>query len=256
VILGDCRDVLPTLPALSIGVVMVDPPYSAKVHAGVRSGRVRTLRDGNGRMSKCSISRTSDLGFDHLDPHDRRLLAAEYARLSRRWIAVFSDIESCSDWRNDLEEFGAHYISTPVWDRIGGAPAFTGDRPAPAVETITLAHRKGRKVWNGGGKRGIYSHPIVANRMGQHGSRIHTTQKPETLMLDLVADFTTADELVLDSHAGSGTTGVACLRLGRRCILIEKDPTYAALCIERMTAEEEQSTLLARRAGQMPLLAT
>jgi site-specific DNA-methyltransferase (adenine-specific) len=251
VILGDCREVLPTLPALSIGVVMVDPPYSAEVHAGVRSGRKRDLLNGQGKTQ--FNPRVYDLGFAHLDPHDRRLLAAEYARLSRRWVAVFSDIESCHAWRIDLDAFGAKYIRTAIWDRIGGAPSFTGDRPSNPVECITLAHRKGRKVWNGGGKRGIYSHPIVANRMGQHGSRIHTTQKPETLMLDLIADFTMAGELVLDSHAGSGTTGIACLRLGRRAILIERDPTYAALCIDRMTAEEESSTLQARRGGQAVL---
>ena len=52
---------------------------------------------------------------------------------------------------------------------------------------------------------------------------------------------------------GSGTTGVAALRLGRRCILIEKDPKYAALCRERMLAEESGSTLQARRAGQETL---
>ena len=37
-------------------------------------------------------------------------------------------------------------------------------------------------------------------------------------------------------------------------ILIEKDPKYAALARERMLAEEGGSTLMARRAGQLPLL--
>ena len=86
------------------------------------------------------------------------------------------------------------------------------------------------------------------------------------LMLALVADFTDGatdldavvglpGDLILDPFAGSGTTGVAALRLGRRCILIEKDPKYAALCRERMTAEESSSTLQAKRAGQEPLFA-
>ena len=72
-------------------------------------------------------------------------------------------------------------------------------------------------------------------------------------MLDLVADFTDPGDLVLDPFAGSGTTGVAALRLGRRVVLIEKNAEYAALCVERMRAEEAGSTLAASRAGQEAL---
>ena len=63
-----------------------------------------------------------------------------------------------------------------------------------------------------------------------------------------------ARAVVLVSPTGSGTTGIAALRLGRRCILIEKDPKYAALCIERMTAEGAGSTLSAYRNGQLSIL--
>jgi site-specific DNA-methyltransferase (adenine-specific) len=73
-------------------------------------------------------------------------------------------------------------------------------------------------------------------------------------MLALVADFTDPEETILDPFAGSGTTGVACLRLGRKFIGIEKDPTYFALACERLRAEEQGSTLQAARAGQMALL--
>lgn len=73
-------------------------------------------------------------------------------------------------------------------------------------------------------------------------------------MLALVADFTDPGETILDPFAGSGTTGVACLRLGRKFIGIEKDPTYFALACERLRAEEQGSTLQAARAGQMALL--
>ena len=81
-----------------------------------------------------------------------------------------------------------------------------------------------------------------------------TTQKPIDLMLSLVEDFTDPDDLILDPFCGSGTTGVAALRLGRRFVGIEKDPTYAQLARDRIAAEEEGSTLQASRAGQLPLL--
>ena len=49
----------------------------------------------------------------------------------------------------------------------------------------------------------------------QERPRLHTTQKPVDLMRALISDFTNPGELVLDSHAGSGTTGAACIELGR-----------------------------------------
>jgi DNA modification methylase len=248
---GDCLEVMQTLD--EVDHVITDPPYSEQTHQGVRSsGRDRGLVAANGKSYACNVRRTVDLGFEHVEENTIRLVAAFAAVLARRWVAIFSDLESCHMWRSHLEAQGIQYVRTVVWDRLNGAPQFTGDRPAIAVETITLAHPKGRKRWNGGGKRGIYSVPIEQNR-GGNNDRLHTTQKPLDLMLGLVSDFTDPGDTILDPFAGSGTTGVACLRLGRKFIGIEKDPKYFALACDRLRAEEEGSTLHARRVGQVPL---
>ncbi len=54
--------------------------------------------------------------------------------------------------------------------------------------------------------------------------------------------------------SGSATTAIAALRLGRRALVIEKDPQYAELSRQRIAAELSSSTLAAYRAGQLPLL--
>lgn len=69
----------------------------------------------------------------------------------------------------------------------------------------------------------------------------------------LVSLFTDPGETILDPFAGSGTTGVACLRLGRRFIGIERDEKYFKLACDRLRAEEQSSTLQALRAGQESL---
>ena len=51
------------------------------------------------------------------------------------------------------------------------------------------------------------------------------------------------DEIVMDPFAGSGTTGVACIRTGRRFVGIEIDPGYCALVVERMERELAQPNL-------------
>lgn len=247
---GDCRAVLPSIPDGWVDHVITDPPYSRHVHASVRSSKRTELPDV-GEFA-CRTRRAVDLQFDHLLAQTRRALALEIARVVRRWVAVFSDSESDWLWRLSLRAAGLDYVRTAAWVRTG-APQFTGDRPAVGFEAITLAHPAGRKRWNGGGKHGLYHVPIVQNRGGRT-PRIHTTQKPLALMLELVEDFTDPGELVLDPFGGSGSTGIACLRLGRRVILVERDAGHAATARERLEAEERGSTLEAARAGQLGLL--
>jgi site-specific DNA-methyltransferase (adenine-specific) len=71
----------------------------------------------------------------------------------------------------------------------------------------------------------------------------HETQKPIDLMVELVRLFTDPGDLILDPFAGSGTTGVAAIRLGRRFIGWERDPKYHAIAVKRLTAAREQLEL-------------
>jgi site-specific DNA-methyltransferase (adenine-specific) len=82
---------------------------------------------------------------------------------------------------------------------------------------------------------------------------VHSTEKPIALMLELVRLFTDPGELVIDPFAGSGTTGVACVRLGRRFAGAELDPAMAKIARERLAAETDGLSLGAARAGQTPL---
>ena len=66
---------------------------------------------------------------------------------------------------------------------------------------------------------------------------LHPTQKPVALLEWLVATYTNPGDTVLDPCFGSGTTGVACARLGRNFIGIEKDPTYYAVAAKRIAEE-------------------
>lgn len=229
---GDCREVLPALP--QVDHVITDPPYSEHVHGKSRRGGCDApALTGSGKMARASFSRVADFGFAALDESTRTICASAFGLLSRRWVLVFSDVESCSDWRADLIAAGLDYCRTGAWVKIGATPQFTGDRPAVAFEAITICHPKGRKRWNGGGRHALWSHPIVLNR-GGNDPRVHTTQKPEPLMRDLVCDFTDAGETILDPFAGSGTTLVAAKRLGRKAIGIELSTDYCDVIVQRL----------------------
>jgi hypothetical protein len=239
---GDCRDILPLLEP--VDHVMADAPYSAHVHGKSRRGGKDGLpTDGRGRSPRANFSRVKDLGFGPLTPELREFCAEQYARLAGRWTLVFSDTESMGDWRGSLKARGLEHVRDGFWRKVGGTPQFTGDRPAVSVEGITICHPKGRKKWNGGGKAAFWEHAIVLNR-SHDDPRLHTTQKPEPLMRELVLDFTNAGDVVLDNFAGSGTTGAACKRLGRRAILIEGNEAYCEVIARRCEAVDVDARLI------------
>ena len=230
---GKAEDILPTLEA--VDHVITDPPYSERVHSAVRSSRMQSANDRGGRYG-ADTRRNVDLGFESLTPELRGFAAQQFARLARRWVLVFSDVESDHLWRDDLTAAGLDYVRTGAWIKVGATPQFSGDRPATGFEAITIAHPKGRKRWNGGGRHAVWSHPIVLDRGRTGVTRLHAAQKPHELMQALVGDFTDPGETILDAFGGSGTTGYACKMLGRRCVLIERDEAHCETVATRIGA--------------------
>lgn len=129
---------------------------------------------------------------------------------------------------------------------------FSVERPSYSPQMIPgrpyTATSRGRKSDNFGKQRdgvttvndGLY-YPrnlisIAADERGTVG-RIHPTQKPVALFDYLIRTYTNPGDLVLDPTMGSGTTGLAALRLGRRFIGMEKDAGYFATAQARIAAD-------------------
>lgn len=252
VVCADNAEVLPTLPNKSVAHVITDPPYSGTTHAAAAAA-ARPLPDGS--IRRVYNSGSNGFGFDALADGQRDALAVQFARAATRWVLAFSDQEGAGEWMRAVTAAGLDHVRIGQWIKEGAAPQFTGDRPANGCEACEVAHAKGRKRWNGGGLPALWRHPIAAleaKRTGE-GRSDHITPKPVSLMLELVELFTDPDEIILDPFAGSGTTGVAALRLGRRFIGVEKSEVYAKIARERIAAETQGLSLRDVRAGQLPM---
>jgi len=83
--------------------------------------------------------------------------------------------------------------------------------------------------------------PHVANNASE--KVIHPTQKPVALYEYLIRTYTNEGDTVLDITMGSGTTGVACVQTGRSFIGIEIDPTYYAIAERRIAEAQAQPRL-------------
>lgn len=141
--------------------------------------------------------------------------------------------------------FGGNYFALPparcwlVWDKLNGANDFADCELA--WTNLDRAVRRLAYRWNG----------MIRENHEERG--FHPTQKPVGVMLWVLELATKPGDVVIDPFCGSGTTGVACLRLGRRFIGIERESKYAAIARERLTAESSGQTLSASRAGQLPM---
>ena len=73
----------------------------------------------------------------------------------------------------------------------------------------------------------------------------HPTSKPVALVETMLKNSSRTDDVVLDGFLGSGTTLVACERLGRRCYGIELDPRYVDVAVRRWEAFTGQKAVKA-----------
>ncbi len=78
-------------------------------------------------------------------------------------------------------------------------------------------------TWNGMTRKGAKADELI--------SRIHPTQKPVGLIVDILIDYKTND--ILDPYGGSGSTLIACEKLNRRCFMLEIDEKYCDVIVKR-----------------------
>jgi DNA modification methylase len=255
---ADCSEVLPVLPDESVGHLIQDPPYGEHVHM-----LQRRLKVGSGGKETGATHTvvSAPLGFEHLTSGLRAAVAKEAARVTRRWIITKSDMEGVHHWKMDLQDAGARWLRFGVWWKGNAQPQLTGDRPGQGVEGIAIAHAAGQRCrWNSGGKHWRWMHPVATDR-NRTGERVHTTQTPLSLWLEIVEDFTDPGDLVLDPFCGSGSLGQACVRRGRRYSRYigmdngkdENGKTWAEWAREGIEAELRGLTRAAARAGQIGL---
>ena len=243
---GDCLDPVTGLASLgdkSVDHVITDPPYSRAVYMRARAPESHGGRDGKAGSNTpnrigpgLAALAAGAIGFV-----DEMIAPAseQFGRLCTRWTIVFSDFESADRWRLAMQP-ALRYMRTGAWVKPDAMPQMTGDRPAVGFEPCTIMHSALKSRWNGGGKQALWTFGVEKQDRPDH-----PCPKPIALMEKLIRDFTDPGDLILDPFAGSGTTGVAAIRLGRRFIGWEKDPKYHAIALKRLTAAKEQLELCA-----------
>ena len=139
--------------------------------------------------------------------------------------------------------FGGNYYAVPpascwlIWDKVNGKSDFADCEMA--WTNLPKAVRLHRQMWNGmlrdGEERGV--------------QRVHPTQKPVALMVWCIEQAAKADT-ILDPYMGSGTAGVAAVRLGRKFIGIERERKYFDIACDRIENAQRQTSLFEPQTKQ------
>jgi site-specific DNA-methyltransferase (adenine-specific) len=229
--LGDCREILPTLP--KVDAVVTDPPYGISDAAFKGTPRV-------GKRIGQSNTWHAESTWDYQFPSREAELITDAAPL----IAWFGH------WRKRLQAEGS--IAKPLRAEIIWAKDCHVGPPCPLAmrdERIWLFSDSaihGRTF-----ESSVWDVPIIPT----WAQKEHKNEKPLALMCRLISFLTSAwlfvddrparQEIVLDPFMGSGTTGVACANLGRKFIGIEIEPKYFDIACERIAAAYAQGRLFA-----------
>ena len=235
--LGDCLEIMSTLG--KVDAVITDPPFDAEAHTQKRRALGRGSEDGRRDILDAALP------FPALTIGQRSIAAARIVEISRGWVLIFCQAESVGAWREAIEIGGGKWRRAMAWVKPDGMPQFSGDRPGMGYESIAAAWcGDGASKWNGGGKHGVFVIPKHDAGNGHGGvSNEHPTQKPKRLMNELVYLFTDEEQAVCDPFMGSGTTGVACAKLGRKFIGIEIEPKYFDIACRRIEDAQRQAQM-------------
>lgn len=154
-----------------------------------------------------------------------------------------------------MQNLGYWILNDIVWNKTNPTPNMSGTRFCNAHETLLWCSKskkskftfnyKTMKYLNGDKQdRSVWTLGICQGNerlKGGDGKKLHTTQKPVSLLDKVILSSTKPNDIILDPFFGTGTTGAVAKKYGRRFIGIEKDDKYIAGALERISKQQDES---------------
>jgi DNA modification methylase len=213
--LGDCREILPTLGR--VDAVVTDPPYGVSGQQNTKTAQRRGGKKNDfGSFDDC-ISYVQTVAVPVIQG-----LVSSGVRL------VLTPGNRCLTLYPTPDSFGAIY-----------QPASTGLQPWGRADAQPILYY-GKSPFGGNELPGQKCSHILTESPEANG---HPCPKPIKFWTKIVAAASRDAETVLDPFMGSGTTGVACIALGRKFVGIELDPAYFEIAIKRLADALKQTDL-------------
>lgn len=243
IICGDSFTILPTLSKASYDMVFADPPYNLSKSFGKEAFRTRTsdeyeawldswlilcvpLLKSTASVYICGDWRSGSsierIGSKHFKLRNRITWEREKGRGAKR------------NWKNSSEDIWFFTVSDEFTFNVD---AVKQRRKVLAPYKVDGLPKDWDPTENGNFRD---THPsniwtdITVPFWSMPENTDHPTQKPEKLLAKIILASTRSADLILDPFAGSGTTAVVAMKLGRGCVAIESDEEYCLLAAKRL----------------------
>lgn len=244
ILLGDCVEIMNSLPERSVDLVFADPPYNMQL---------------NGDLWRPNMTRVDAVD----DAWDQFESFAEYDAFTRCWLKaarrVLKDTGTLwviGSYHNIyrvgaiLMDCGWWILNDIAWIKRNPMPQMRGVRFCNAHETLLWVKKskeqsgytfnyRGMKAGNEDLQmRSDWHFPICSGRerLMVDGEKAHTTQKPESLLHRVIACSTNPGDTILDPFCGTGTTAAVAKRLGRHFITMDREEGYVRVARARVAS--------------------
>lgn len=206
--LGDCRDILPTLP--KVDAVVTDPPYGI----GFPYEGYEDTLDNLNELVEAFVPASRALA-------ERVIITPGVSNVQRypvaEWIGAWT-------WE-----------TTATFGKLGFSqwqPILYYGKDIDGFGSVNGALKSDRIHFAGG-----------SAKIDSGAGGVHTCPKPLGFMQRLLTRFSNEGETILDPFMGSGTTGVAAVQMGRDFIGIEREPKYFDIACRRIEQAQRQGDL-------------
>ena len=233
---GDCLDIMAQAPPECVDMVFADPPYFLS-NNGItcHAGRMVSVNKGKWDASKGALA-DHDFIKNWLK-ECRRVLKPD----GTIWVSGTLHVIYSVGYA--MQELGYKILNDIVWEKPNPPPNLACRYFTHSTEMVLWARKSEKarhyfdyaemKKINGGKQmKNVWRLPAPANGEKKYGK--HPTQKPVGLLERIIVASARPGDLVLDPFMGSGTTGVAAARLGRRFVGIELEEQYLAVAVRRI----------------------
>lgn len=244
VLAGECIETMKKLPPESFDFCFADPPYFLQIAKNKTLYRVE-----GSKFAGCDDDWDK---FDSMEQYKKftRGWLSEVKRLLKKdaSICVISGMQSIFEIGNILRELGFWVINDIIWKKTNPTPNFSGSRLNNSHETIiwaskskksrfTFNYKTGKFMNNNKQMGSVWEFPVCSGKerlKDKNNKKLHTTQKPESLLYRIVTLFTKPNDLILDPFGGTMTTAVVAKKSGRNFTMIERDRKYISFGINRI----------------------
>lgn len=206
-------DVEKLMNGVKADMVFTDPPYNLETKGGCK-----------GEIGKALRKQGNDIEFiSNFEPTEfLNILPLVFNKNLNAYIFCNKDLlPTYLNWAVDNK----YSYNVLIWKKPNAIPI--GDSHRPDIEYLLLFRKNA--IWNNGVKDVNYSRCLEFSRE----TGLHPTMKPIKLITNEMQISSNINSNVLDLFGGSGSTLIACEQLNRNCYMMELDPHYISVIIER-----------------------